>query len=235
LAAVLWAAIWSQAWAGPPYETDDPEPVDYRNYEIYLHSDYHRVGPQIGGSLSTLEINYGPLPNTQFSLAIPLAFSPPPGQTQSGLGDIDVGLKYRFVPETAAMPQIAFYPSATLATGNPARDLGGGHGTFFLPLWAQKSIGKWTIFGGGGLELEGGNQTSWQDGLAVTRDVTEALNVGVEVFHQTPDTFQPGYTDVGFGVIQGIGKYHAFLFSFGRALAPASIHGYAAYGWRLGP
>jgi len=24
------------AWAGPPFQTDDPEPVDFRHYEFYV-------------------------------------------------------------------------------------------------------------------------------------------------------------------------------------------------------
>jgi hypothetical protein len=225
------------AWAGPPYETDDPVPTDYRNYEIYLHSDYHRVGDSIDGSIGTLEVNYGLLPNTQFSFAILAAFSPPPGPTQYGLGDVEVGLKYRFIPETAGRPQVSIYPSVTFATGNPNNGLGEGHGTFFLPLWAQKSYGPWSIFGGGGLQFdrEGSAETSWREGLAVTRDVG-ATNLGVEVFRATPGgALQPGYTDIGFGMIGQIGAYHALLFTIGRALEPESVHGYAAYEWRLGP
>ena len=36
-------------------------------------------------------------------------------------------------------------------------------------------------------------------------------------------------------MISSIGQYHAWLLSFGRALAPESVHAYAAYEWRLGP
>jgi hypothetical protein len=30
--------ISTRAWAGPPYVTDDPEPVEYRHWEVYLAS-----------------------------------------------------------------------------------------------------------------------------------------------------------------------------------------------------
>jgi hypothetical protein len=226
-------SLHAVAYAGPPYETDDPEPTDYRNYEIYLYGDYHRILENIAASAATLEFNYGVLPNTQFSVSIPSSSS----SAGNGIGDLEIGLKYRFVPETLGRPQISFYPSVTVATGDAATGLGEGHGTLFLPVWGQKTWGKWTIFGGGGLQLdrEAGGDLSWHEGIAITRDVG-TTNVGVEVYRQTPQGVTlPGYTDIGVGMISEVGKYHAWLWSFGRALAPESVHAYAAYEWRLGP
>jgi hypothetical protein len=233
IALCTFMCLHGVAYAGPPYETDDPDPTDYRNYEIYLFGDYHRILENIESSPATLEFNYGCLPNTQCSFDIPTVQS---SQT-TGLGDIDIGLKYRFVPETAGRPQISFYPSVTIATGNVEQGLGEGHGTLFLPLWAQKSWGKWTIFGGGGLQLdhEVGGYASWHEGVAITRDVG-TTNIGVEVYRQTNAGLAlPGYTDVGLGLISNIGEYHAWLLSVGRAFAPDSMHIYGAYEWRLGP
>lgn len=233
IALYAFLCLCGVAYAGPPYETDDPDPTDYRNYEIYLYSDYHRILENIEASPATLEFNYGVLPNTQFSVAIPSASSPQGG----GIGDLEVGLKYRFVPETLGRPQVSFYPSVTIATGDAAAGLGEGHGTLFLPLWAQKTWDKWTIFGGGGLQLdrEAGGDVSWHEGIAVTRDVG-AMNIGIEVYRQTPQGIAiPGYTDIGVGMLSDIGPYHAWLWSFGRAFAPESIHAYGAYEWRLGP
>lgn len=233
---VFMLATRNIAVAGPPYETDDPDPTLYRNYEIYFYSDYHRVDQDIDGSVGTLEFNYGLLPNTQFSFSIPLAFAPSPQGTQYGSGDIEVGLKYRFAQETATRPQIAFYPSVTVGSGNPSNGLGEGHGTLFLPLWAQKALGKWTIFGGAGLQIDHQEGSSWHEGVAITRDLSQTTNVGVEVFHVTPSFLEPGYTDVGLGYIGEIGAYHAILFSIGRSLGvEPSTHAYAAYEWRLGP
>ena len=238
IVVLLMLAVRSAVSAGPPYETDDPQPTDYRNFEIYLHTDYHRVGPTIDGSAATLETNYGLLPNTQFSVAIPLTFSPQPSGTRYGPGDVEVGLKYRFVPEAGARPQVSFYPSITLATGSVDSGLGEGRGTLFLPLWAQKSFGRWTVFGGGGLQFDrqGDEASSWREGLAVTRDLSAATNIGIEVFRATPaGPAVPGYTDLGIGMIADAGTHHALVWSLGRAFAANSVHAYAAYEWRLGP
>ena len=235
---MLWASSCGLAFAGPPYETDDPEPTQFRNYEIYFFQDYHRVGESIDASIGTLEINFGGFHNTQLSASIPVSTAQQGTKTDYGLGDIELAVKYRFLPETNGRPQVSFYPAVTIASGNPNTGLGAGHATLFLPLWAQKSYGPWTIFGGGGLQVDGheANQHEWREGLAVTRDIGKATNLGVEVYRATPDeATSPGYTDIGIGIIQGVGKYHAVLARFGRALAPGSVHAYAAYEWKLGP
>ncbi|MFY9737841.1 MAG: hypothetical protein WAK11_02205 [Candidatus Cybelea sp.] len=35
-ACAIYFGSMRAAWAGPPYQTDDPVPVAYRNYEIYI-------------------------------------------------------------------------------------------------------------------------------------------------------------------------------------------------------
>jgi hypothetical protein len=39
LGVAIWILISAQvAWAGPLFATDDPEPVDYRQWEVYIAS-----------------------------------------------------------------------------------------------------------------------------------------------------------------------------------------------------
>lgn len=83
---------------------------------------------------------------------------------------------------------------------------------------------------------QGGPPSAWQEGVAVTRDLSEATNVGVEIFHSAASCTTPQYTDLGVGYIGEIGALHAVLFSAGRALGRAPpAHAYLAYEWRLGP
>ena len=51
------------ALAGPPFRTDDPEPVEYKHWEVYVASQYFDFKD---GSIMTaphVEINYGAIPN----------------------------------------------------------------------------------------------------------------------------------------------------------------------------
>jgi len=134
----------AHSFAGPPFLTDDPEPVDYQHWEFYLFglgdhasvSDYNLEGPAV-------ELNYGALPETQLHLIVPMTtVGTDGGPTEVGLGDTEFGIKYRFFHEASYLPQIGIFPMAELPTGDADRGLGNGRTWFRLPLWLQKSWGR---------------------------------------------------------------------------------------------
>jgi subtilisin family serine protease len=88
------------AIAGPPFRTDDPEPVDYGHYEFYnFFSGTHVTGDRSGVG-PAFELNYGLIPDGQFHVVAPLAFDNPSGSpSQFGIGDTEIGFKYRFIQE----------------------------------------------------------------------------------------------------------------------------------------
>jgi hypothetical protein len=59
------------AWAGPPFQTDDPEPIDYRHFEFYTfaNSDGTRIETDTEGP--ALELNWGALPNLHLHIIVP--------------------------------------------------------------------------------------------------------------------------------------------------------------------
>ncbi len=104
--------------AGAPFLTDDPEPVDYRHGEFYLSASGDRTsgGNTVNGPV--FELNYGVAPETQLHLAAPIANVSAAGQPSStGLGDTELGIKYRLVQEAGHAPQIAVFPTVELPTG----------------------------------------------------------------------------------------------------------------------
>lgn len=139
------------AMAGPPFQTDDPKPVDLHHYEFYVASQQTLTADGRSGTLPHFEFNYGALPNLQLHIMAPYAFSSPSGgPTQHGYGDTELGLKYRCVQETDNVPMVGIFPMYEAPTDNAARGLGNGAAQFFLPIWLQKSWGKWSSYGGGG-------------------------------------------------------------------------------------
>jgi len=86
------------AEARPPFVTDDPEPVDLGHWEIYGFSAGTHVKGDSSGVLAGTEVNYGAAPNLQLHIIAPLAYDAPQGgSTQAGIGDIELGAKYRFI------------------------------------------------------------------------------------------------------------------------------------------
>jgi hypothetical protein len=178
----LWA---TPAFAGPPYDTDDPEPADYRHWEIYLFGAGARSGGAFEGEAG-FDINYGLAEDVQLTTTIPMNFTRGPG-ARTGMGDTELGVKYRFYHNEAAGLQIAAFPTAILPTSG--HRYGSGKTGVFLPVWAQKDMGKWSLFGGGGYTINpgAGNRDYWEVAGAVTREVTPRLTIGGEVTHHGPD------------------------------------------------
>ena len=227
---VLLAAA-TAAKAGPPFVTDDPEPVDYLHYEFYAASQYEHSPDDSNGTLPHIEFNYGILPNTQVHLIAPLAFDAPQGaQRQAGYGDTELGVKYRFLEESDERPQVGVFPLVELPTGDSSRGLGSGHTQVFLPVWAQKTSGKWTTYGGGGYWLNPGvgNRGWWFAGLVLQRQVLPSLAVGAEVYHETAKSVTVGPdTKANLGITWDLSDTSHILASAGPVISGYS--GYQSY------
>jgi hypothetical protein len=209
-------------FAGPPFLTDDPEPVDYQHWEAYLftlgdHSGSYTVeGPAV-------ELNYGVLPDTQLHLIVPMTTVGGGGvSATSGLGDTEFGIKYRFLHETNGWPQIGIFPLVELPTGDAGRGLGNGQTWFQLPLWLQKSWGPWTTYGGGGevLNYAPGQRNHPYGGWLVQRDFGPHLTLGGELFAQDRNTKNDqGFAALNFGGSYNVNEHFSLLFSAGHSVA----------------
>jgi hypothetical protein len=230
----------STGLAGPPYVTDDPEPVDYRHWELYLASLADRDVDGWTGTSPHLEVNYGVMHDVQLHTIVPLAFAVPRGgRARFGLGDTELGVKWRFIHETDVVPQIGTFPFLEVPTGSASRGLGNGAAQVFLPLWLQKSFGRWTTYGGGGLWLNAAADTRpWvYVGWQIQLQVVEQLALGAEVFCETPKT-PNGDTDARFniGLALDLTPHHHVIASAGRGfIGPNLFQAYAACLVTLGP
>ena len=223
LAVCLNLILSVRLFAGPPFLTDDPEPVDYHNWEAYVfgNGDHTSGGYTINGP--AVEMNYGVLPDTQLHLIVPMTTVVGGGSPAvSGLGDTEFGIKYRFLHETNWWPQIGIFPMAELPTGDANRGLGNGRTWFRLPLWMQKSFGPWTTYGGAGAALNSapGQHNYPFGGWLVQRDLGPHLTLGGELFAQGRDTdTDKGYAALNFGGQYNVSDHFSLLFSAGHSVA----------------
>ena len=226
--------------AGPPFHTDDPEPVDYHHWEFYGASQITSDKDGVFGTAPHVEINFGNFHETQIHMIIPLSFNHPrTGNYAFGPGDIEIGLKYRFVKETSFVPQIGIFPLIEIPAGKAAKGLGAGTVQFFLPLWLQKSWGSWTTYGGGGylVDITSYPENSWFIGWEGQHDISEILTIGAEVF-STLFPSKSSENEVGFnlGAIVNFSDNHHILFSAGRDIVGHNdVFLYAAYQLTIGP
>jgi hypothetical protein len=174
------------ALAGPPYLTDDPDPVPYHHWEFYTFATGDRTRSTNTVSGPALEVNNGVAPNTQLHLVIPEADFSGDGMSARGLGDIEAGVKYRFLTETKNRPEVGAFPLAELPAGDQSKGLGNGRAWFKVPVWLQKSFGPWTCDGGGGYAYNPapGQRNFYFGGLLVQRTLSPRLSLGGEAFFQ---------------------------------------------------
>ena len=227
--------------AGPPFQTDDPEPIEYKNYEFYTFATMARFPGETDTQGPALEFNWGALPNTHLHIIVPVAaFLPDHGVRSFGLGDMELGIKYRFIQETKHTPQIGTFTMFEIPTGNADRGLGVGKTWYKIPLWVQKSFGPWTTYGGGGeavVPATGLRNYPFAGGL-LQRALNKKLTLATEVFYHGQIT-----TDSRYATLLESGGYYKFrgndsfqmLFAYGHSVSGQREH-YAYLGlyWTWG-
>jgi hypothetical protein len=228
LAVVL---LSTPAHAGPPFKTDDPQPVDFLHWELYVASMQEFGAGETHATAPHLELNYGVFRNMQLHLVTPLGYAHGGDGTHYGYADTEIGVKYRLVDETGSLPQVGVFPLVEIPTGNPATQLGSGTVQAYLPVWLQKSWGKLTTYGGAGFWYNPGTgQKNWLfAGWEMQYDFTDALTVGGELYHQTADSAKSDQrTGFNVGGFVNLSENHHILFSVGRDTA-RNTNGYVGY------
>jgi len=223
--------------AGPPFLTDDPETVEYQHYELYMASQQIKTQDGTSGTLPHFEFNYGAGPNLQLHIIAPFAFNnPADGPRERGIGDIELGAKYRFLQETDNSPMAGVFPLVVTNTGDADKGLGTGKTQVFLPVWLQKRWGAWQSYGGGGYWMDhaAGARNHWFFGWQLQDDISEHLTLGGEIFHSTEQAKGQGAsTGFNLGGTYNLDEHNHLLLSAGRGLTNVSatnkFSSYVAY------
>jgi len=214
--------------------------VEYRHWEIYLASEHTKDKEGFSGTAPHFEINYGVWPNMQLHMIASFSYvKPNEGSTQYGFGDMELGVKFRFLQETGWLPQVGTFPQVEVPTGNHTCGLGNGRAQVLLPIWFQKSWGSWTSYGGGGYWINpgSGNENYWFVGWEVQRDLSKSITLGAEMFHVTPSMRGEGTrTAFNVGTIVNFTEEHHLLLSAGRDIHGRNLFSaYISYQLTLGP
>jgi hypothetical protein len=211
------------AAAGPPYATDDPEPTNYKHYEIYLFGGGTDTREEVAGAAG-VDFNYGAAPDLQLTAVVPVEFSRPVGgPTAIDLGRIELAAKYRLRHQQETGWDVAVFPRVILRE-NSADD-GEHHASLLLPVWVGKDWSGWSTFGGGGCELNRGGDS--RDfclvGWALSREVNRKLAIGAELTHETADTRGgQATTGLGAGFRYALSEHVDLLGSAGPGIQNAS-------------
>lgn len=254
LACLLFLLVAPRAWAqGPPFQTDDPVPVDLHHYEFYAFGSTDGTPVETDSTAPAFEFNWGAIPRVQLHAILPWGSIHPsndpaylPGGTGPsafGLTDMELGAKIALIKESKYFPQVGTFTMFEIPTGSYDRGLGVGKVWYRLPLWLQKNIGHWLLDGGAGETIV--PQTGYRNfpygGFLLKYAFGERLGLGGEVFAHGREGFAAPQTEASTMVDVG-GYYHfkrhpgeQFLFCYGHSVAgQTENYAYVGMYWTWG-
>lgn len=238
---------------GPPYQTDDPVPVDLHHYEFYVFGSTDGTPAETDATGPAFEFNWGAVPRVQLHAILPWGVIAPsnnpvylPGGTGPsafGLIDMELGVKIAYIKESKYIPQIGTFTMFEIPTGNFEEGLGVGKVWYKLPLWLQKNIGHWLLDGGAGETIV--PQTQYRNfpygGFLLKYTFGERLEFGGEIFAHGREGFAAPQTEASTMLDMG-GYYHfkhhpgeQFLFCYGHSVAgQTENYAYVGMYWTWG-
>jgi hypothetical protein len=242
--------LWAQ---GPPYQTDDPVPVDLHHYEFYVFGGADGTPAEMDSAGPAFEFNWGAIPRVQLHAILPWGVVAPSnnpvylpggaGPRAFGLTDMELGAKIAFIKETRRFPQIGSFTMFEMPTGSYTKGLSVGKVWYKLPIWLQKNSGRWLFDGGGGYQVV---KQDWYrsfpyTGWLIKRELNERLELGVEVFAHGREGFATAQTQSS-TLIDAGGYYHfknhpgeQFLFCYGHSVAgQTENYAYVGMYWTWG-
>lgn len=224
------------AQAGPPFQTDDPTPVDLGHYEAYIFGTVDGTPVELDPTGPAFEFNWGALPNIQLHAILPFGTVLPSnnpvylpagtGPSAFGLTDMELGIKCGFIKQTKHRPQIGSFTMFEIPTGNYSKGLGVGKVWYKLPLWVEKEFGPWSLVGGLGYTVV--PQTDYNNflygGFLIKRVLNPRLELAAEIFSHAHEGLATPQTEAS-SLIDAGGYYHfsspglQLLFAYGHSIA----------------
>ncbi|TCK71582.1 hypothetical protein [Acidipila rosea] len=253
LCILLLLAVSKLLAQGPPYQTDDPVPVDLHHYEFYIFGNTDGTPVETDSTGPAFEFNWGAIPRVQLHAILPWGSINPSnnpvylpagtGPSAFGLLDTELGAKIAFIKETRYSPQIGTFTMFEIPTGSYDKGLGVGKVWYKVPLWLQKNIGHWLLDGGAGETVV--PQTQYRDfpygGFLAKYTFGERLELGGELFAHAREGFATPQTEASAMIDMG-GSYHLrhhpgeqFLFCYGHSVAgQTENYAYVGMYWTWG-
>ncbi len=196
-----------------PFYTDDPAVTDPRILHFEFFNEYDSLQssqyPNLNQNTANLKLNYGLPHDLEADFDAPwLVIDRSSDEPSSvGMGDVDMGIKYRFhkQAENSRVPAFASSFYIEFPTGNVRQELGSGIHDYWLNAIAQEAFTGKTrmtlnlgyLFAGNtstgviGVQTTRGHVVT--GGLSLLHDFTTNLTLGAEAY-------------AGFGDTKGLGK-----------------------------
>ncbi|WP_052573439.1 hypothetical protein [Haloferula sp. BvORR071] len=208
------------AQAGPPLVTDDPDTPKRGDWEINVAVTADKRGRDWSLETPLLDFNYGFRDTVQLKFELPyLVEMEKDGPDQSGIGNSELGVKWRFFENDAiaisTYPQLAFNSSDHTVR----RGLVDGGVEFVLPVeFSHEFTEETEVFGElGGAWTDDGDSGAFC-GLAMEHEVSESFAVLAELFGQSAHGFENPELLLNVGFHWQACEHVALIGAIGRGL-----------------
>ena len=227
-----------------PFVTDDADVTPRHKFHFEFSNEVdvlqRSAFPNLKQNTADSELDYGLFENVEIGIEAPLlsivSDRSSALRSATGLGDVNLSVKYNFLKERegSCRPALAIALNLELPTGNVNRQLGSGLADFYMNGVVQKSLTTKTKLRLNGGILFSGNETTGVIGIksrglvltaggSLVRQFTPKLDLGVELTGAVTRNLQlgKGQLQFMFGGNYSLNKKMTFDFGFvaGRYVA----------------
>jgi Putative MetA-pathway of phenol degradation len=235
------ASAWAQG--GPPYYTNDPGTPGPFNWEINLGYMPFFYSDQSVSHTPDVDINFGVGERIQLTYENAwLRVQNPGSSTKFGLGQSNLGVKWRFYDAGESGLAVSVFPQLFINNPNDAvrRDITPPSQGFLLPVEFSKKFGPVGVDYEIGYQFTHKGPDTWLTGLVLGHDFTPKFEMDAEFYSQGafhPSNYQP---TIGLGARYKIHSPVILLLMAGRSLEPTRANqsyfvGYFGFQFLLPP
>jgi hypothetical protein len=206
--------------AGPPLETDDPDTPGPGRWEINLATELERRA-DIWAWTPVLDINYGVGERVQLKIRPSyVILDEPHVDARSGPGNVQFGLKWRFLDETRHGFSISIYPQIDLNPPGTSdrRGLVDDGADCILPVELARTLGHTRLYGEAAYVWREKRRDGWFVGLAFEHPLEAALLWTGEVRAESDGSLGDSELLFNLGAKARLAEHVTLLVSAGRTL-----------------
>ncbi len=213
------------AQGGPPYYTNDPGTPGNHNWEINLGYMPFLYTNQSVSHVPDVDINYGLGDRVQLTFENAwLRVVNPSSAPKYGLGQDQLGLKWRFYDDEKSGFAVSIFPQLSLNNPNNsvARGITPRSASLILPMEFSKKLGPINLNWEVGYNYVHTGASGWLAGVVVGHDVTENLEIDAEFYALGAFNPSSGQQTIEGGLRYKIHPPFILLLMAGRSVQPSS-------------
>jgi hypothetical protein len=211
----------AMAQGGPPLLTDDPGTPGNGRTELNIAFTTQKSRREQLFEAPLIDMNTGVGEHIQIKLEMPwLVRAEVLERTRSGLGNVLLGFKWRYVDEKTDGIDASVYPQADFNTRGVSRRLGlvAEGMELFLPVQFARDIGPGFVNVELGYRLHEEGEDAWVWGLALGRKVRDEIELLGEVHGEATRGFDRGKLVFNLGARWKLSELNSILISAGRGI-----------------